>query len=133
MSAKYREVEQSTKEASGYMSFLGRNIMSPKTRLSSKSDKRFRVRTVTSGRDGVLERLVNFREELAINEQSSSLPEVDEDTLFRSPPHWRRGRREGGLLHILNLSTQELHIIRHGLIILVLELLVVAELLSSIC
>ena len=42
--------------------FLGTNIMSPKTRLSSKSDKRFHVRTVTSGRDGVLERLVNVRD-----------------------------------------------------------------------
>ena len=42
--------------------FLGTNIMSPKTRLSSKSDTRFHVRTVTSGRDGVLERLVNVRE-----------------------------------------------------------------------
>ena len=51
----------------------------------------------------------------------------------------RRGRKRGGggggglLLHILNLITQELHIIYHGLIILVLKLLVVAELLSRIC
>ena len=58
---KWNGEKEALKEARLH-EFLGTNIMSPKTRLSSKSDKRFRVRTVTSGRDGVLERLVNVRD-----------------------------------------------------------------------